>query len=108
MKVAITVTAVYDFPDDIDIEDIVEKNEFLGRHIVVNGRKFQPIVDFMLDEESEGDEDGELEEIYEYLEDSFVSEDYTIIELDGDDDDVDGDDDDEDDYDDDGDDDDDD
>jgi hypothetical protein len=86
MKVAITVTAIYDFPDDIEIEDIVENDEFLGRHIVVDGRRFQPIVDFLLDEESDAAADaadGELEEIYECLEDSFVSEDYTIMELEG-------------------------
>jgi hypothetical protein len=86
MKMVITVTAVYDFPEDVEVEDLVEGEDSLGQHIVVKGRKLQPIIDFLeydgLDGDShswdESDEE-ELEEIYDCLD----SEEYTIIQVDG-------------------------
>ncbi len=87
MKMVITVTAVYDFPDDVDVEDLVEGEDSLGQHIVVKGHKLQPIIDFLeydgLDGDKhswdEADEEEQLEEIYDCLE----SEEYTIIQVDG-------------------------
>jgi len=85
MKLVITVTAVYDFPDDVELENLVEGDESLGKHIIINGRKFQPYIDFL---EYEGLEDGaktwteaDEEELDEILDDSLDSEEYTIIQL---------------------------
>ena len=85
MKMVITVTAVYDFPDDVEVEDLVEGEESLGQHIVVKGHKLQPIIDFLEYDGLDGDshswddsDEEELEEIYDCLE----SEEYTIIHVD--------------------------
>jgi hypothetical protein len=82
----ITVTAVYDFPEDVEVEDLVEGEDSLGQHIVVKGRKLQPIIDFLEYDGLDGDshswdesDDEELEEIYDCLD----SEEYTIIQVDG-------------------------
>jgi len=86
MRMVITVTAVYDFPDDVDVEDLVEGEDSLGQHIVVKGHKLQPIIDFLKYDGLDGDshswddsEEDELEEICDWLE----SEEYTIIQVDG-------------------------
>lgn len=86
MKVVFTVTAVYDFPDDVEIEDLVEGEDSLGKHIVVKGHKFQPIIDFLPYDE-DGDEDDEaaedeLQEIFEEINDHLRDEEYTIIQAD--------------------------
>jgi len=88
MKLVMTVTAVYDFPDDVELEDLVEGEESLGKHILISGRKFQPYIDFL---EYDGLDDGaktwtetDEEELDEILDDSLDSEEYTIIRLDGD------------------------
>ena len=86
MKVVITVTSVYDFPDDAVIEELVEGEDSLGQHIVVDGRKLQPIVDFL---EYEGLEDGKHSwddsdvEAFDKVYDCLESEEYTIIPVDG-------------------------
>jgi len=86
MKLVITVTAVYDFPDDVELENLVDGEESLGKHIIINDRKFQPYIDFL---EYEGLEEGaqtwteaDEEELDEILDDSLDSEEYTIIQLD--------------------------
>jgi hypothetical protein len=91
MKLVITVTAVYDFPDDVELEDLIEGEESLGKHILINDRKFQPYIDFL---EYDGVEEGaqmwtesDEEELDGILDDSLDSEEYTIIQLDGSDDD---------------------
>jgi len=88
MKVIFTVTAVYDFPDDVDVEDLVEGEDSLGKHIVVKGHKFQPIIDFLPYDESDNDSDDgldeesdELEEIFEEINDHLRDEEYTIIQF---------------------------
>jgi hypothetical protein len=90
MKLVITVTAVYDFPDDAELEDLIEGEESLGKHILINDRKFQPYIDFL---EYDGIEEGakmwteaDEEELDGILDDSLDSEEYTIIRLDGPDD----------------------
>jgi hypothetical protein len=87
MKVVFTVTAVYDFPDDVDVEDLVEGEDSLGKHIVVKGHKFQPIIDFLPydeDEDEDDDESGEdeLQEIFEEINDHLRDEEYQIIKVD--------------------------
>ena len=84
MKVVVTVTAVYELPDDIEVDGYDDGAEELGLHIVAKGRKFYPVIDFIEPESDDGDvgDDDELDEIYDNLEDSLVSEDYTIIEID--------------------------
>lgn len=47
MKVVMTVTAVYDIPDDAEFTEIEENGESYGRHIVINGHKIQPVVEFL-------------------------------------------------------------
>jgi hypothetical protein len=88
MKVVITVTAVYDFPEDVEIEDLIEGEGSLGQHIVVEGRKFQPFIDFTEYEGIDGDnrpvtpeDEEELEEIYDAIDDCLESEEYTMIEI---------------------------
>jgi len=86
MKVVLTVTAVYDFPDDTEVEDLVEGEESIGQHIVVNGRKLQPYIEF-LEYEGLGTEDrawdeARDDELDEIIDDSLDSEEYTIIQLD--------------------------
>jgi len=87
MKVVLTVTAVYDFPDDAEVEDLIEGDESIGQHIVVNGRKLQPYIEFLEYEGLDGGEDrpwseSEDDELDEILDDSLDSEEYTIIQLD--------------------------
>jgi hypothetical protein len=86
MKAVITVTAVYDFPDDVELEDLIEGEDSLGQHIVFKGRKLQPIIDFLEYEGLDGDshswdesDEEELEKVYDCLD----SEEYTIIPVDG-------------------------
>jgi len=87
MKVVLTVTAVYDFPDDVVVEDLIEGEESMGQHVVVNGRKLQPYIEFLEYEGLDGGEDrswseSEDDELDEILDDSLDSEEYTIIQLD--------------------------
>jgi hypothetical protein len=87
MKVVFTVTAVYDFPDDVEVEDLVEGEDSLVKHIVVKGHKFQPIIDFLPYDEDEDDDDDEagedeLQEIFEEINDHLRDEEYTIIQVD--------------------------
>ena len=87
MKLVITVTAVYDFPDDVELENLVEGEESLGKHILINDRKFQPYIDFLeydgIDEGSKMWTEADEEELDGILDDSLDSEEYTIIQLDG-------------------------
>jgi hypothetical protein len=90
MKVVITVTAVYDFPDDVELEDLIEGEDSLGQHIVVNGRKLQPVIDFLEYEGLEGgshswndSDDEELEKVLDEVYDCLESEEYTLIPVDG-------------------------
>jgi hypothetical protein len=87
MKLVITVTAVYDFPDDVEIEDLIEGEESLGKHILINDRKFQPYIDFLeydgIDEGAKMWTESDEEELDGILDDSLDSEEYTIIQLDG-------------------------
>ena len=86
MKVVITVTAVYDLPDDVEIEEIVDEDLSYGQHIVFNGHKLQPVIEFLEYEGKDGDTHGwgepqvEIDEVY----DSILSEEYTVIALDND------------------------
>jgi hypothetical protein len=86
-----TVTAVYDFPDDVELENLVDGEESLGKHILINGRKFQPYIDFLEYDGIDGDtktwSENDEEELDGILDDSLDSEEYTIIQLDGADDD---------------------
>jgi len=85
MKVAITVTAVFDLPDEVEVEDYIGEDGALMPHFVVKDRKFRPIVEFDIVDDDDLDEsdDEELSEIYEILDDSLCAEQYTIIDLDG-------------------------
>lgn len=87
MKMVITVTAVYDFPDEVEVEDLVEGEESLGQHIVVKGRKLQPIIDFLGYDGLDGDQhtwDGtDEDELLDEIDDCLESEEYTIIQIDG-------------------------
>ncbi|MDR0306936.1 MAG: hypothetical protein LBI42_08895 [Chitinispirillales bacterium] len=83
MKVVITVTAVYDLPDDIEIEEITDGEVSYGEHIVFNGHKLQPVIEFL---EYEGKEDdthgwGEPQVDIDTVYDSILSEEYTLIAL---------------------------
>jgi hypothetical protein len=90
MKVVITVTAVYDFPDEVELEDLIEGEDSLGQHIVVDGHKLQPVIDFL---EYEGLESGnhawndandeEFEKVLDDVYDCLESEEYTLIPVDG-------------------------
>ncbi|MDR3011662.1 MAG: hypothetical protein LBU70_00400 [Chitinispirillales bacterium] len=84
MKVVFTVTAIYDFPDDVELESLIE-----GGHVIIDGRKFQPFMDFTeFDEDGDkpewerGGDEEELEEIYERLDEGLVAEEYTIMRVD--------------------------
>jgi len=86
MKVVITVTAVYDLPDDIEIEDVTDGEVSYGEHIVFNGHKLQPVIEFL---EYEGKSDdthgwGEPKEDIDEIYDSILSEEYTVISIDED------------------------
>ncbi|MDR2728230.1 MAG: hypothetical protein LBB56_03795 [Chitinispirillales bacterium] len=84
MKVVITVTAVYDLPDDVEIEEIVDEDLSYGEHIVFNGHKLQPVIEFLEYEGKTDDTHGwgepqvDIDEVY----DSIQSEEYTLISLD--------------------------
>ncbi|MCL2689981.1 MAG: hypothetical protein FWE57_09085 [Chitinispirillia bacterium] len=86
MKVVITVTAVYDLPDDVEIEEIVDEDLSYGQHIVFNGHKLQPVIEFLEYEGKDADTHGwgepqvEIDEVY----DSILSEEYTVIALEND------------------------
>ncbi|MCL2182750.1 MAG: hypothetical protein FWB85_04695 [Chitinispirillia bacterium] len=84
MRVAITVTAIFDLPDDVVIKDSIAENGSLTPYFVVNEREVQPYLEFApVDEEDDGS-DEEMGEIYEILDDSLTAEQYTIINVDGD------------------------
>ncbi len=84
MKLVLTVTAVFDLSEDIGIEEIKEDNNHYGSHIIYNGHKIQPVIDFL---EYQGKIDNTHtweapdEQINEEIYDSLISEEYTIIQL---------------------------
>lgn len=83
MKVVITVTAVYDLPDDIDIADVSDEGVSYGQHIDFKGHKLQPVIEFLEyegkkdDTHSWGEPKADVDEIY----DSIEAEEYTVISL---------------------------
>jgi len=91
MRVAITVTAVFDLPDEVEVEDILVEGGALMPHFIVKDRRFRPYVDFDLvdddidaEEWSEAEEE-EIEDIYELFDESLDAEQYTVVNLDRDD-----------------------
>jgi hypothetical protein len=88
MRVAITVTAILDLPDEVEKKDFMGEDGTLVPHFIIKDRKFQPYINFDLiedDDETESwDEEAEeeLDEIYDLFDDSLDAEQYTIIELD--------------------------
>ncbi len=84
MKVVITVTAVYDLPDDVELEEVSDDGVSYGQHIVYNNHKLQPVIEFLEyegkteDTHSWGEPKEEVDEIYDAIE----SEEYTVITLD--------------------------
>ncbi|MCL2218510.1 MAG: hypothetical protein FWC23_01320 [Chitinispirillia bacterium] len=81
MKVAITVTSIFDLPDGVEIKESIGEEGALTPYFIVNGREIQPYLEFAaVDEES----DDEMEEIYEIFDDSLTAEQYTVINIDGD------------------------
>ncbi|HEX3019136.1 MAG TPA: hypothetical protein VHP36_02495 [Chitinispirillaceae bacterium] len=84
MKLVLTVTAVFDFSDDISIEEINENETTYGQHITYKGHKIQPVIDFL---EYQGKTDDTHtwevpdEQLSDELYDCQESEDYTIIEI---------------------------
>lgn len=83
MKVVITVTAVYDLPDDVEITEVSDDGVSYGQHIVFNGHQLQPVIEFLEyegkieDAHSWGEPKEELDEIYDNIE----TEEYTVIAL---------------------------
>ena len=47
MKLVLTVTAVFEFAEDISIEEVAENDENYGKHIIYKGHKLQPVIDFL-------------------------------------------------------------
>jgi hypothetical protein len=84
MRVVITATAVFDFPEDVEIQENMGEDGTLLPLIVMKDRRFRPFIDFDLaeDDDDEGSGD-ELDEIYEIIDESLDSEQYTVIDLDG-------------------------
>ncbi|MDG5814720.1 hypothetical protein QA601_06515 [Chitinispirillales bacterium ANBcel5] len=86
MKAVITVTAVYDLPDNAKITEVEQDGVSYGQHIEINGHKLQPVIEFLEyegkveDSHSWGEPKEELDEVYENIE----TEEYTIIPLDSD------------------------
>lgn len=84
MKLVLTVTAVFEFTEDISIEEVAENDESYGKHIIYKGHRIQPVIDFLeyqgkIDDIHtwETPEEQISDEIYEYLQ----SEQYTLIEI---------------------------
>ncbi|MFP4165482.1 MAG: hypothetical protein ACLFQB_09850 [Chitinispirillaceae bacterium] len=83
MKVVITVTAVYDLPDDIDVTEVTEEGVTYGQHLDLNGHKLQPVIEFLEYEGKKNDTHswGEPQEDVDVVYDSIESEEYTVIAL---------------------------
>lgn len=84
MKLVLTITAVFDFDEDISIEEVSENGESYGKHIIYKGHKIQPVIDFLeyqgkIDDTHtwEAPEEQISDEIYDCQE----SEEYTLIEI---------------------------
>ena len=87
MRVVITATAVLDFPEEVEIEEHIGEDGALLPLIVMKDRKFRPFIDFDLAEDDEEEiADAELEEIYEAFDESLEAEQYTVIDLEAEDD----------------------
>lgn len=85
MKLVLTVTAVFDFDEDISVMDINEDNVQYGQHLIYRGHKLQPVIDFLeYQGKIEGTHTWEApeEQISDEFYDSLQSEEYTIIEVD--------------------------
>lgn len=84
MKLVLTVTAVFDLGEEVTFVDINDKETDYGKHIVYKGHKIQPVIDFL---EYQGKIDdthtweAPEEQINDELYDSLESEEYTIIEV---------------------------
>ncbi|NLW33243.1 MAG: hypothetical protein GXY77_17500 [Fibrobacter sp.] len=82
MKVVMTVTAIYDVPDNTEFVEVEEKGESYGMHIVVDGHKFQPVVEFL---EYQGKVEGNHswgepdEEVVNRIYDGIEDEAYTLM-----------------------------
>ena len=84
MKVVITVTAVYDLPDEVEISDVTDGEVSYGQHITYKGHQLQPVIEFLEYEGKVEDtirwgepKDEVIDKVYEKLD----SEDYTIMAL---------------------------
>lgn len=84
MKLVLTVTAVFNFDDDVSLTDVEDSDSSFGQHIVYKGHKLQPVIDFL---EYEGVVDDTHswevpdENLNDQLYDCLQSEDYTIIDI---------------------------
>lgn len=84
MKLVLTVTAVFEFTEDISIEEVSEDGESYGKHIIYKGHKIQPVIDFL---EYQGKIDdthtweAPEEQINDELYDCLEAEEYTLIEM---------------------------
>ncbi|MDO5576926.1 MAG: hypothetical protein Q4F84_07585 [Fibrobacter sp.] len=89
MRVVMTVTAVYEVPDNAEFVEVEEKDESYGMHIVVDGHKFQPCVEFL---EYQGKVDGTHswgepdDEVINKIYDGIEDETYSLMLLDADED----------------------
>jgi len=86
MKLVVTVTAVFDFPDDTKLVEVEDEETSYGEHILFKGHKIQPIVEFL---EYQGRiEDNKhtwgepAPEIIDPLYNTFQSEEYSIMQVD--------------------------
>jgi len=84
MKLVLTVTAVFEFAEDISIEEVAENDDNYGKHIIYKGHKLQPVIDFL---EYQGKIDDihtwetPDEQISDEIYDCLRSEEYTLIEI---------------------------
>ncbi|KMQ52587.1 hypothetical protein CHISP_0356 [Chitinispirillum alkaliphilum] len=83
MKVVITVTAVYDLPDNVEIKEVESEGVSYGQHININGHKLQPVIEFLEyegkveDSHSWGEPKEDIDGVYERLE----NEEYNILAI---------------------------
>jgi len=84
MKLVITVTAVFNFPDDTELTEVEDEENSYGEHILFKGHKIQPIVEFLEyhgkveDKHTWGEPDVE---IIDKLYDTFETEEYSILQV---------------------------
>jgi hypothetical protein len=84
MKLIITVTAVFNFPENTTLVEIEDDENSYGEHILIKGHKIQPIVEFVEYQGKIHDKHtwGEPHvDIIDKLYQTFETEEYSILKI---------------------------